>query len=374
MIPTSAYVHFPWCLQKCPYCDFATRATDRSAIPHEEYADAVIRELSLHRDELADRVLVSIFFGGGTPSLWDPRALGRVLDAIRSGFSTLSPFLEVSVECNPSSLDLPRARALIERGVNRLSVGVQALDDASLRFLGRLHDTDGALAAVDAALTAAPRASADLIFGLPGRRPDDAARDAEALVAHGLRHVSAYALTIEPATQFGALAKKGKLPLAPEDDVADGALAVTRTLAARGLAHYEVSNHATPGEESIHNLHYWRGGDYLGLGAGAVGLLSTQRWRNDPDGLAYIAGAGIVERETLSPEDRIHEALMLGLRTSEGIDLGTIAARVGVDPAPSREQRVERLVGRGDLVRDGDRLKVPEGKWFVLDSIVRQLF
>src|SRR5262249_25302056 len=151
VIATSAYVHFPWCLQKCPYCDFATRAIDRSAIPQVDYTDAVLRELSLHRDELADRFLVSVFFGGGTPSLWEPAQLGRVLDGIQAAFPAHSPSLEVTVECNPSSLTPARARELIERGVNRLSVGVQALDGESLRFLGRLHDVPGALAAVDAA-------------------------------------------------------------------------------------------------------------------------------------------------------------------------------------------------------------------------------
>ena len=387
VLRASVYVHFPWCLQKCPYCDFATRPIARAEVPHEAYADAIVAELEARRADTEGRALVSVFFGGGTPSLWDARALGRVLDGIRRAFGREEDALEITVECNPSSLDRSKAEAFASVGVNRLSVGVQSLDDARLRFLGRLHDPAGALTALEHALAAVPRVSGDLMFGQPGQSAEEFGREVETLTALGLRHVSAYALTIEPDTQFGALAKKGKLPLAKDDDVADSFTATHAAFAARGFEHYEVSNYARPGEESRHNLHYWRGGDYLGLGAGAVGCISdletrtARRWRNTPDATAYMAAATsrdlvqmAAERETLSPDDRVREALMLGLRTREGLDLRALAERTGVDPRRDRSAALARRQSAGDLVCEGDVLRVPYERWLFLDGIVADLF
>jgi oxygen-independent coproporphyrinogen-3 oxidase len=380
-VTTSVYVHFPWCLQKCPYCDFASETIRRPEVPHAAYADAVLAELAFRRERVAGDTLASVFFGGGTPSLWSARELGRVLDGIRAAFTREANDLEITVECNPSSLDRASARALREVGVTRLSIGVQALDDTQLRFLGRLHDTESALRAVDAALTEVPRASGDLIFGLPGQTPEDAAAQARKLARSGLRHLSAYTLTIEPNTQFGKLHEKGRLPIAREDDVAIGFEAVSAALAAEGFEHYEVSNYAHPGERARHNLHYWQGGAYLGLGAGAVGCLHTpepRRYRNDPNPERYLArsAAAAVEvfEERLAPNDIVREQLMLGLRTSDGVDLQRCGETAGCDPLDGRRPALERAISRGDVVLEGQVLRVPRPRWLHLDSIVARLF
>ncbi len=377
-VETSAYVHFPWCLAKCPYCDFASAAIPRGEVPHDAYADAVLRELEAKRELIGGRTLVSVFFGGGTPSLWDPRSLGRVLAGIRGAFEGRESNLEVTVECNPTSLDRARAAALREVGVGRLSIGMQSLDDGRLRFLGRLHDSSGALAALRDALAEVPRVSGDLMFGMPGQKKDDLAREIETVLETGVRHVSAYALTIEPGTQFGALHKKGKLEIAPEDDFADCFLRAEEIFAAHGLTHYEVSNYASSGEEARHNLHYWRGGDYLGLGAGAVGCLSNgrdaRRYKNDPRPERYVAAGGEVFEETLEPEDRVREAFMLGLRTARGVDLRDLRERAGLDPLAGRERALDKRLARGDVVLEEDRLRVPQTRWLMLDAIVADLF
>ncbi len=381
MEDTSVYVHFPWCLAKCPYCDFASASIRRPEVPHAAYADAVLRELEERAPALTQRRLTTVFFGGGTPSLWDPAELGRALRGIRGAFEHAADDVEVTVECNPTSLDRAKAAALREQGVTRLSIGMQSLDAGRLRFLGRLHDPEGALRALRAALLEMPRVSGDLMFGMPEQRPEDFVAEIEAVLDTGVRHVSAYALTIEPGTQFGALHRKGKLPVAPEEAYAETFVRAREAFARGGLAHYEVSNYAVPGEEARHNLHYWRGGDHLALGAGAVGCLSAsdrtaRRYRNDPKPEPYLAEphAAEVFEERLSPEDRIREALMLGLRTARGLDLADIEARTGLDPRLGRERAMTRRLERGDVVVEGDRLLVPAERWLMLDSIVTDLF
>lgn len=386
-VDTSVYVHFPWCVKKCPYCDFASRKIDPIEVPHARYAGAVLRELE-HRARsgaLDGRRLVTVFFGGGTPSLWEPAELGRVLAGARAAFGAEADDVEVTVECNPSSLDGARAAALREAGATRLSIGVQSLDDDKLRFLGRKHDADGARRAVREAAREVPRVSADLMFGMHAQSIDAFLSDVDELVALGLSHVSAYALTIEPGTQFGELHKRGRLPLAPEDDYADMFARAEEEFAARGLAHYEVSSYARPGEEARHNLHYWRGGAYLGLGAGAVGCLEdgvgrARRWRNDPDPERYMAraesGASTEESaEQLGAQEIVREALMLGLRTEAGVDLRATERRAGVDPLRGRERALERRVALGDLLVAGDgSLRVPRTRWLHLDAITADLF
>ena len=372
---TSVYVHFPWCAKKCPYCDFASSAAAETTLPHDEYADAVIRELK--KGDLRSRRLVSIFVGGGTPSMWDPRALTRVVGAIRDGFGAEAADLEITVECNPASLSPQKISALVHGGVNRLSIGVQSLQEEQLTFLGRLHSGPRAREALQEALRQVPRVSADLMFGMPNQV--QLLGDIESLLALRLSHISAYALTIEPGTQFGELHKRGRLKVADDNDYADMFQHAERTFEAAGLEHYEVSNYARPGDESRHNQHYWRGGDYLGLGAGAVGALLDRpgrliRTRNDPRPERYMAGADPVEVETLGGQDIVREAFMLGLRTQEGVDLADAARRSGVTPLSGREQTVERRCDEGDLQWNGDRLVVPRHRWLFLDGIVADLF
>lgn len=383
MRDASVYVHFPWCLQKCPYCDFASAGIARDAVPHGAYADAVLRELEWRRADVADRRLVSVFFGGGTPSLWEPRELGRVLAAARAAFGSEADDLEVTVECNPSSLDRARAAALREAGVGRVSIGVQSLDDARLRFLGRMHDAAGALRAVREALLEIPRVSGDLMFGMPGQSLDSLRDEAARLLETGVRHVSAYSLTIEPGTQFGELHRKGRLPMATDDDFADLFLGLEQYLEGRGLGHYEVSNYAVAGEEARHNLHYWRGGAYLGLGAAAVGCLEdaaggARRWRNDPDPARYMdrSANAVVEtsEEALGPDELVREALMLGLRTRNGVDLDALSARTGRDPRTTRAEPLARHLARGNLVLDGPLLRAPTPRWLLLDPLIASLF
>jgi putative oxygen-independent coproporphyrinogen III oxidase len=380
----SVYVHFPWCLRKCPYCDFATSPKERDAVPHVAYADAVLRELAGRAESLGNARLFSVFFGGGTPSLWEPAELGRVLAGIQSAFTQRAGDVEITVECNPSSLDGARAQALRAAGVNRFSIGVQSLDDAELQFLGRLHDRRLALQAIEAALSTGLRTSADLIFALPGQSEDKLYGHVDTLLGLGLSHVSAYALTIEASTPFGASLRNGLLKPAPEEHYADMFLGLERRFGAAGLQHYEVSNYARPGEESLHNLHYWRGGSYLGLGAAAVGCLANQRgaarrYRNHPDAERYMSRCAVPEAaevydEALEARDLVREALMLGLRTEEGVCLEELATRVGADPLAGREQVVLRRIAQRDLVQEGGRLRVPHERWLFLDGIVADLF
>jgi putative oxygen-independent coproporphyrinogen III oxidase len=379
----SVYVHFPWCLRKCPYCDFATSPLAREQVPHVAYADAVLRELEARRASWTGHRLRSVFFGGGTPSLWQAPELGRVLRGILTTFGAeRDPELEITVECNPSSLDAESAEALCAQGVNRLSVGVQSLDDDELRFLGRLHDRELALRAVRAALTVCQRVSADLMFALPEQPEARFLGYVDALLELGLRHVSAYALTIEPSTPFGAAARKGLLHQAPDELYASLFTQIEARFARAGLAHYEVSNYAVPGQESLHNLHYWRGESYLGLGAAAVGCLASagqgRRYRNHPDAARYMERAALasveVFEEQLDAQALIREALMLGLRVADGVDLTVLQARVGVDPRLGREPALQRRLARGDVVLEGPRLRVPHPRWLMLDGIVSDLF
>lgn len=380
---TSVYIHFPWCLHKCPYCDFASATVGRREAPGEAYADAVLRELQQRREQLGEATLVSVFFGGGTPSLWPPEALGRVLEGIRDAFPYARQPLEVTVECNPTSLDRHKARALRATGVDRLSLGVQSLNDARLRFLGRLHDAPTALQALDDALQEMPRVSADLMFGMPEQTPQDFDDELQRILRMGVSHVSAYALTIEPDTAFGQLQRQGRTLTTDDGSYAETFLQGRGTAEAWGLSHYEVSNYARAGEEARHNQHYWRGGAYLGLGAGAVGCLHertgrARRYRNDPDPSRYMARAGTpsveVFEEHLDGRQMVQEALMLGLRTREGVDLREVEARAGLDPRAERERALEACLARGDVVLEGSRLRVPCERWLHLDSIVAALF
>jgi oxygen-independent coproporphyrinogen-3 oxidase len=386
------YVHFPWCIKKCPYCDFLSVPSARADIPHERYASAILAEIAARHAELGPQEVRSIFFGGGTPSLWRVAQLRRVLEGIVEALCPGRPPAEITVECNPGSLGYDTARRLLDAGVNRLSIGVQGLDDERLRFLGRWHDAAQALASVQAAIQSGmPRVSADLIYGVAEQSPESAAGEARRLAQLGLGHVSAYTLTIEPQTAFGARARKGRLPLAPEQAVADAFLAVDAALAEQGLEHYEISNFARAGQRAEHNLGYWRGLDYVGLGCGAWGTVTRAgqrfRYRNRPQPDGYMDTALALdpqqperlrqlesESEALTGEVQLSESLMLGLRLAEGIDVERAEARTGAQMwTRARRQAATRLAERGRLLERGPRLSIPKPAWLFSDGIISEL-
>jgi putative oxygen-independent coproporphyrinogen III oxidase len=384
------YVHFPWCLSKCPYCDFVVVAAPRVSIDGERYAEAILAELAARKNGLGARKVTSIFFGGGTPSLWGPREIRRVIDAITTSLSPGGD-VEVSLECDPSSLDEDIARKLVDAGIQRLSIGVQSLDDERLRFLGRIHTREDAIAAVGAAIRArVPRVSTDLMYAVAGQSAEDAAREARVLADLGATHVSAYSLTIESGTPFGKLARRGRLPLCEDAVMADSFFAIDDALTAFGFRHYEVSNYSKSGQESRHNLGYWRGRDYLGLGCGAYGTLRSDagalRYRNHVTPRAYFAAAESASlakdgralhasEEPLDPLTLLRERIMLGLRTQEGIDLDAIGTDIGIDPMTLERMRaIADLEARGRVVRQGARIAVPRDAWIWADDTAATLF
>ncbi|MEO8801356.1 MAG: radical SAM family heme chaperone HemW [Polyangiaceae bacterium] len=392
------YVHFPWCLAKCPYCDFVSYAAPREEILHEKYADAVLRELAARTHVLDGFTIDSVFFGGGTPSLWEPTALGRVLSTIRSTLDCAQD-LEVTVECNPTSLDGKRAETLVGQTVNRFSIGVQGLDEKRLKFLGRKHDPAGAMTALREALDVAARhegvrVSGDLIFGVADEAPDESRAEACTLADLGLTHLSCYELTIEPGTQFGELAKRGRLPLADDGRTTEAFLAIDDALASRGFRHYEISNYAKPGNESRHNLGYWQGHPYLGLGTGAYGTAPGKdggpsvRYRNVVDPLKYMQntivvrtdvvgeGDGLsISSEPLDGETLLRERIMLGLRLESGFDLAQAAGELGVEAWPKeRAREAEKLIEKGRLEKQGERLRIPKPFWIYANDTAARLF
>ena len=351
----------------------------------------MLRELAARLPLLdADYQLETIFFGGGTPSLWATDELGRVLEAVLGAFAgRRAELVEVTAECNPTSLDLEKARALRDVGVNRISLGVQGLDAERLQFLGRLHDPRGGVDAARAALGSdMPRVSVDFIFGVAGQSPEQAASEARTLADLGTTHLSAYALTIESGTEFGARAKKGRLPLLDEVEVADSFNAVDQALTTAGFDHYEISNFARQGHVSRHNLGYWRGHDYLGLGTGAWGTVTLPngrvRYRTTPSPERYQASSfatpfaegldSCAVVEPIDAETALRERIMLGLRLAEGLNLEAAASELGVTALPQeRRTALDKLMAKGRIELDRGRLRIPKPQWLFADGIISEL-
>ncbi len=355
-MPTAAlgaYVHFPYCRQRCPYCDFAVHVA--RDLPHVRYADAVLRELEL-RAPAFERFgpLRSIFFGGGTPSLWAPAQIERVRRALGDRLGVATP--EITLEMNPEDLTPEALAALRAAGVERASIGVQSFDDAVLRALGRAHSAETAKRAVSAALTAGFRSvSVDLIFGGGGHEPRIARADAAQAAALGVHHVSAYALTLDELAvdvRLAKLVRAGRAQVADPDGQAELGEVMREALAEGGLARYEISNFAKPGHESRHNLGYWKGEPYLGLGVGAYGATPAERYGN-PRGLnpyfEALDRGELPTRETdaLSDDARLRERVFLGLRLVAGLDLAALARDFGPRALASLRASAGRL---GDLV------------------------
>jgi oxygen-independent coproporphyrinogen-3 oxidase len=361
-------------------------AAAADAIDHAGYADAVLAELEARRREIGEARLTTVFFGGGTPSLWEPAELARVLRALLASFSKAQGPIEVSAECDPSSLDEDRARALVDAGIGRLSIGVQALDDERLKFLGRIHTAAEARSAIAGAVRAGvPRVSADLMYAVAGSSPEAIASEARELVELGATHVSAYSLTVEPDTPFGQLARRGRLPLCDDGIAVAAFFAIDEALTAAGLEHYEISNYAAAGQEARHNVAYWRGRDYLGLGCGAYGTISSEdgtarRYKNQPNPRTYMGRSADIaaittSEERLDPATRLRERIMLGLRMKSGVDLEAEAADLGAEPYPAgRREALDRLEARGRIVRRGARIAAPREAWIWADDTAAALF
>src|SRR3954451_22222505 len=350
------YVHWPFCLSKCPYCDFNSHVR-HAPIDEDRFARAFAREIETTAARAPGRKISSIFLGGGTPSLMQPQTVAKILDAIGKHWR-VAPDVEVTLEANPTSVEATRFRGYRAAGVNRVSLGVQALDDASLKALGRLHSAQEALDAVAIARTAFARYSFDLIYARPDQTPAMWADELKIAIAEAAEHLSLYQLTIEPDTPFSALHKAGKL-VTPDEDTARELFDLTQEIcSAAGLPAYEVSNHARPGSECRHNLVYWRGHEYAGIGPGAHGRLdidgrrhATMAEKRPEAWLTRVeaTGQGLVTDDILLPEERADEFLLMGLRLAEGIDPARYTALSGrtLDPA-----RIETLTAHGFVARD----------------------
>jgi putative oxygen-independent coproporphyrinogen III oxidase len=370
------YIHWPFCVSKCPYCDFNSHV--REAVDQAAWRAALLKDLAHEAALLPGRRLTSIFFGGGTPSLMPPETVAALIDAA-AGHWSVADDIEITLEANPSSVEAARFGALAQAGVNRVSLGLQALDDAALHALGRAHDVAEGLAALDIAQKAFGRVSFDLIYARPDQSPEAWAAELERALGFGTEHLSLYQLTIEPGTQYATRLAKGELhPLDP--DLGADLFEQTRArTAAAGLPAYEISNHARPGAESRHNLTYWRYGSYAGVGPGAHGRrggLATTRRKKPENWLTRVdaLGHGIEQEDALSPSDRAQEALLMGLRLAEGVDLARIAALAGYPrEALVDEAAVARLAGQGLVIAQGDHLAVTESGMLLLDAILAEV-
>jgi putative oxygen-independent coproporphyrinogen III oxidase len=356
------YVHWPFCRAKCPYCDFNSHVSGE--VDHARWARALVAEIARHAEEIGPRVLRSVFFGGGTPSLMAAQTVAAVIERASACF-TPSPDLEITLEANPTSSEADRFRAMRAAGVNRVSLGVQALDDGALRLLGREHTAAEALAAVDLAARLFQRFSFDMIYARPGQTAAGWQAELDRALRHADGHLSAYQLTIEPGTRFELLQRTGALVMPVEDVQADLYEIPQARLARAGLPAYEISNHARPGEACRHNLLYWRSAEWLGIGPGGHGRLerdgqrlATTAWRLPKAWLERVERSGTGERTrvTLSQAEQAQELLVMGLRLSEGVDLARLEAVFG--------QSLDQLLDRAALARltDDGLLERREGR------------
>ena len=372
------YVHWPFCLAKCPYCDFNSHVRP-GGVDESRFIAAYRREIAHMAAVAPGRMVSSIFFGGGTPSLMAPATVAAILDAV-AGAWTLAPDVEISLEANPTSVEAERFRGYRAAGVNRVSLGVQALNDTDLKKLGRMHSAAEALAAVEIAAKSFERYSFDLIYARPDQQPAAWQAELEQAIDRAAEHLSLYQLTIEPDTIYEKLVASGKLIPMP-DDQARALFDVTReTCERRGLPAYEISNHARPGAECRHNLVYWRYGEYAGIGPGAHGrlvdaagerrALATERHPEMWLAAVEAEGHGLITDEALSSEEQGDEYLLMGLRLAEGIDTARFAALRGRHIA---DRRLTSLVEEGMIERLGQRVRVTREGFPLLDAVVADL-
>jgi oxygen-independent coproporphyrinogen-3 oxidase len=372
--PLALYIHWPFCVSKCPYCDFNSHVRD--GVDQQRWRDSLLADLAHEARMLPGKRLGSIFFGGGTPSLMPPATVAALLEAAEQHWG-FEPGIEITLEANPSSVEAANFADLAAAGVNRVSLGLQALEDEALAFLGRAHDVREGLAALDVAQAVFPRVSFDIIYARPGQTLPAWEAELARAIGFGTEHLSLYQLTIEPGTRFHTEAAAGRLTI-PDGDAAADLFEATRAMtAAAGIPAYEISNHARPGAESRHNLAYWRYWEYAGVGPGAHGRrggLATVRRKKPENWLAAVDrnGHGLELEEPLAPATQASEALLMGLRLREGVDLARIARLAGarIDEVID-EGAVARLTGF--IQRDGDRLCVTEQGMLLLDAILPQV-
>jgi putative oxygen-independent coproporphyrinogen III oxidase len=375
-VARALYIHWPFCAKKCPYCDFNSHVRDGVDVPAWEAA--LLADMRAEATVAGGESLTSIFFGGGTPSLMPPALVAALLTEAERlwGFA---PDIEITLDANPSSVETANFAGLAAAGVNRVSLGVQSLDDAELRFLGRLHGADEALAALDVAQAHFARVSFDMIYALPTHTPELWEQRLGRALGFGTGHLSLYQLTIEPGTRFASDVRRGRLtPL--DDDAAAQLFDITQELSlSAGLPAYETSNHARAGEESRHNLAYWRYQDYAGIGPGAHGRrggVATVRHKKPENFLAAVArqGDGISEARALAVSDQAAEALLMGLRLAEGLDLAALSSRFGLPSDGLVEQAaLARLCNLGLMWADGSRIGVAPPGRPLLDALLAEV-
>jgi putative oxygen-independent coproporphyrinogen III oxidase len=356
--PLSLYVHIPWCVRKCPYCDFNSHEA-RGEIPEREYVDAVIGDLEVALPSIWGRLVRTVFFGGGTPSLLSADAIERLLSAVRARVS-LDPQAEITLEANPGTLEAGKFAAFRSAGVNRLSIGVQTFNARHLQALGRIHDRQQAIDAIEAAKACFDNINVDIMYALPGQSVDEALDDLKQVLGFAPQHVSAYHLTIEPNTLFHRYP-----PALPDDDVAaDMQEAIESLLASNGYEHYETSAFALPEHGSRHNINYWRFGDYLGIGAGAHSKLSfperivrQMRYKQPREYLRQAAaGAPIQTTTQVDTDDLPFEFMMNALRLVHGVERRMFSERTGL-PISTIAGRLERATRAGLMADDHQRLR-----------------
>ena len=373
--PLSLYVHIPWCLRKCPYCDFNSHEK-REDVPEEQYVDAVVADLESALPNVWGRRLHTIFIGGGTPSLFTPQAIDRLLTAVRTRI-TVDPSAEITMEANPGTFERERFQGYRDAGVNRLSVGVQSFDDARLAAIGRVHGADDARRALEAALAIYPTVNLDLMYALPGQDLEGAMRDVREAIALGIPHVSAYHLTLEPDTHFHRFP-----PQLPDEDVAaDMQDSIERELGEAGYGHYETSAFAKPGQRARHNLNYWTFGDYLGIGAGAHAkislpdrILREQRQRKPATYMrSALEGDAIDESRVVEDAELPFEFMLNALRLVDGFALDLFTQRTGL-PVTAITAELDRAQKDGLVERTHAHVRpTPRGRRFLNELMQRFL-
>ena len=374
------YIHWPFCLSKCPYCDFNSHVRER--VDHTRWRSALLAELGHYARDTQGRAVTSIFFGGGTPSLMEPETVAALIARVRELWPVATE-IEITLEANPTSAEIEKFRAFREGGVNRVSLGVQSLVAGDLKFLGRQHDAAQALAAVEMAARTFDRFSFDLIYARPGQTLEQWRQELDRALEFAAGHISLYQLTIEPGTQFEQAVARGDFRVLDEEHAAALYEATVARLGAAGLADYEISNFARPGEESRHNLTYWRYGDYIGIGPGAHGRLTiggdkfATRQHRAPEAwldLVERDGHATRQRDLVPRPDRLNEMLMMGLRLKEGVPLARIELesalpfRQALDPT-----RLKRLIDGGFLALSRDILAATPSGRQRLDAVLGAL-